>query len=281
MSKKTHTTHKGLLAIVWIAMMLYGTINVLLAFFMKGIVDSTTDKNMDLFLWSAAATLLLVAFEFLMGNASRYLLQLYCKRNLLSQKICRYRNALCANAPDRTDLSAFSTDIELLYSNYYVNVALMACYMSQLVLSAVGIIYLNWKIAVIVLITTILPFVIPMLFSKKLQASTENYKQSADSYLSFVQDSLSGMQEIRTYRAFYTGRFTVCISARYLFFLCQYTVLCGHSCLLRISDAERTDNHWCIDRSDPADEYGNRSSRADFRCSRSDSGDKKISAQCS
>lgn len=202
MSKKTHTTHKGLLAIVWIAMMLYGTINVLLAFFMKGIVDSTTDKNMDLFLWSAAATLLLVAFEFLMGNASRYLLQLYCKRNLLSQKICRYRNALCANAPDRTDLSAFSTDIELLYSNYYVNVGLMACYMSQLVLSAVGIIYLNWKIAVIVLITTILPFVIPMLFSKKLQASTENYKQSADSYLSFVQDSLNGMQEIRTYRAF-------------------------------------------------------------------------------
>ena len=87
MSKKTHTTHKGLLAIVWIAMMLYGTINVLLAFFMKGIVDSTTDKNMDLFLWSAAATLLLVAFEFLMGNASRYLLQLYCKRNLLSQNL--------------------------------------------------------------------------------------------------------------------------------------------------------------------------------------------------
>lgn len=202
MRKNSHTTHKFLLSFTWIAMVLYGAINVLLAFFLKGIVDSATEQNMDLFLCSSIATLLLVVFEFLMGNASRYLLQLFCKKNLLSQKICRYRNALYASAVDHIDISTFSTDIELLYSHYYVNIALMACYISQLILSAAGIIYLNWKVAVVVLVTTILPFVIPMLFSKKLQSSTESYKSAADAYLNFVQDSLNGLQEIRTYRAF-------------------------------------------------------------------------------
>lgn len=202
MNEKINTENRAFLMLVWIAMAVYGSINVLLAFFMKDIVDSATARNMDLFLRAVIATLFLVVFEFGMGNVSRYFLQLYCKKNLLSQKAGRYRNALYVSSADRTDIAAFSTDVELLYSQYYMNIALIACHITQLALSAAGIVYMNWKIALIVLVSTVLPFVVPMVFSGKLQASTDAYRKSSDSYLGFVQDSLNGLQEIRAYQAF-------------------------------------------------------------------------------
>ncbi len=194
--------HKDLLGVVWLAMILYGTINIALAFLMMDIVDSVTAQNGSLFFKTLLVTLLLMVFEFCMGMASKYLLNLYSKRELTLQKDRRYKKVLYTADPASMDLSSFSTDMDLLYTHYYTNIAYIAYDITRLLLSTLSIIYLNWKIAVVVAISIILPFVIPVLFQTKLQKSTQAYKAASQSYLGFVQDSFSGLQEIRTYFAF-------------------------------------------------------------------------------
>lgn len=194
--------HKGLLAAVWLSMALYGTTNIALAFLLMSIVDAVTTNQWELFSQTVVAALGLVVFEFVIGMISQYLQERFGTREAVLQKELRFRKRLLDTGEVGGDIAAFSTDIDLLYNNCFVNLGRIAYDVTQLVLATASILFLSWKIALVVAVSIVLPFVVPMIFQKALQRSTKNYQEASGRYLAFVQDASQGLEEIRTYRAF-------------------------------------------------------------------------------
>lgn len=187
-----------------VTMVLYGTVNVLVALCLKETVDAAIAQDMQLFGRALLYTLLVALVDFGFGNLSQYALQSYCKSKIIQAKTNRYMQLLHGqtDGEEALDIASFSTDVDLLYEKNYVNRGMLIYYFTQLILSVVSIVVLSWKVSLVVLVTVFLPMLVPALLSKKLQRATQEYTDGMKEYLDFVQDSLQGVHEIRTYHAF-------------------------------------------------------------------------------
>lgn len=193
---------KFLFLFVAVTMVALATVNVLLAFCMMNAVDAAIAQDMPLFGRAVLITAGIALMEFAAGIVSRIAMRAYCRDKVVRAKENRYSQLIYHGKPEEMELSNFSTDIDLLYDENYYNRCILVYECARLVLSAGSIIFLSWKIAVIVLITTFLPLLVPAVFQKKLQEAAQGYANGMNDYLDFVQDSLQGVQEIRTYKAF-------------------------------------------------------------------------------
>lgn len=200
--KSAKIKSKLLFLFVAVTMAAYAMVNVLVAFCMMNAVDAAIALDMDLFGRTVLYTIGIAVMEFATGMTSRYALRTYCRSKVTQAKENRYMQLLYHGRTEEMDISGFSTDIDLLYNDNYFNRCILICEFIQFVLSVGSIIFLSWKIALIVFATTFLPFLVPALFRKKLQKATQDYTEGMNAYLDFVQDTLQGIQEIRTYRAF-------------------------------------------------------------------------------
>lgn len=205
--KEEGTKSKVLFLVTAVCMVLRGAVNVAVAICMMNTVDAALTLDMGTFVRALAFMLGVAILEFAVGMFSRFMLQSYCKCNLVRVKENYYRKLLCDGKQEEMDISAFSTDIDLLYGNRYFNRCMLVFYSAQLIFSVISIIVLSWKVAIVVLVMTFLPLLVPALLQKGLRKTTDKYAEGMNAYLGFIQDTLQGLHEIRTYAAsaFFTG----------------------------------------------------------------------------
>lgn len=199
---KQDKKNNGLFFLASISMVLFGAVNVILAFCLKITVDAAIAKDLAAFGEALLLTLCTAFLDFGMGVLSRLALQQYVKRRLVQAKARRFEQFLRDAAGDETDIAAFSTDVDLLYANNYLNKGMLVYYFAQFILSVTSIVILNWKVSIVVLLTMFMPLIVPLIMQKRLQKSTASYTEGMNGYLSFVQDVMNGVQEIRTYGVF-------------------------------------------------------------------------------
>lgn len=202
--KKSNTTTKvkWLFIAASIVMVLYGSVNLFIAYGMKGVIDAATEQNVDLFIKMVLVVLGVSVAEPVVGMLSRYFLHGYTTEQIAQAKKNRFEYMLGQSGNEKLDVSMFSTDMELLYVNHYYNKVMLVYNIAQLSLAVTGIVALSWKASIVVLITTFLPMVTPALLQNKLKVATDNYTEGMNKYLDFVQDVMQGVQEIRMYGAF-------------------------------------------------------------------------------
>lgn len=200
---KQEKKSRGLFVLMAFCMVLYGTVNILVALCLKDVVDAAIAQDMPLFRRTLIYTLLIALMEFCFGNLSQYALQSYCKSKLVQAKANRYMQLLYGSKEEEgMDISSFSADADLLYEKNYMNRGMLIYYFTQLILAVVSIVVLSWKVSIVVLITVFLPVLVPALLQKKMQKTTREYTEGMKGYLDFLQDTLQGVYEIRTYKAF-------------------------------------------------------------------------------
>lgn len=198
----SETKVKWLFAAASIMMVLYGSVNIFVAYGMKGVIDAATEQNAEMFIKMVLMLLGVSVAEPIVSMLSRYFLQSYTAEQIAQAKKNRFEYMLGQSGSEKLDVSMFSTDMELLYANHYFNKVMLVYNIAQLSLAATGIVALSWKASIVVLITTFLPMATPALLQKKLKAATDNYTEGMNKYLDFVQDVMQGVQEIRMYGAF-------------------------------------------------------------------------------
>lgn len=199
---KQDKKNNGLFFLASISLVLFGAVNVILAFCLKITVDAAIAKDLAAFGEALLLTLCTAVLDFGMGVLSRLALQQYVKRRLVQAKARRFEQFLRDAAGDETDIAAFSTDVDLLYANNYLNKGMLVYYFAQFILSVTSIVILSWKVSIVVLLTMFMPLIVPLIMQKRLQKSTASYTEGMNGYLSFVQDVMNGVQEIRTYGVF-------------------------------------------------------------------------------
>lgn len=183
-------------------MVLYASTNLFLAYAMMKLVDAATAQNLKQVGIMILASAALNIADLLLGLLGYFLLYGYVREQLTQDKKNRFEYMIGHSSKDEIDISAFSTDIELLYGKRYFNQVMLVYNVAQLLMAAAGIVLLSWKAAIVVVISIFLPMVVPSLFQERLQTATGEYKDSMNQYLNFVKDAMQGTQEIRMYGIF-------------------------------------------------------------------------------
>jgi len=99
----------------------------------------------------------------------------------------------------KKDLNNFSTDTQLVGDNYYINKTLIIFFTAQFSLTLAAIIYINWVICVAIIVSSLLPFIIPALLQKYVQKATDNFSKISAEYTDFINECLIGKMEIVSY----------------------------------------------------------------------------------
>lgn len=121
----------GLFFVASISLVLFGAVNVILAFCLKFTVDAAIAQDLAAFGKALLLTLCTAVLDFGMGILSRLVLQQYVKRRLVQAKARRFEQFIRNSSRDETDIAAFSTDVDLLYANNYLNKGMLVYYFAQ------------------------------------------------------------------------------------------------------------------------------------------------------
>lgn len=189
---------KGFLA--GLVLILFAGTNVVFSIFLKKLLDSAMAKDYYIFKSFIVYTILILLLDLLLGILSRYLILKYTGERVYNIKNNQILKSLGENKSE-DQISKFSTDTDLIYTNYYMNQLLFVYFFAQLIFSLGTMFYMNIKLSIVALIVSFLPLLVPMLLAGKLEKANANYTDSSKNYLALVSDILGGSKEINRYKA--------------------------------------------------------------------------------
>ncbi len=97
-------------------------------------------------------------------------------------------------------LSLFNNDLKEITEDYYVQFTEILFNMMSLVVYSAALFSLNYIMAVIVIVTNILPILAPIIFEKKLQLKRSEYLESLKNYNVKLGDIVNGFAIVKVHR---------------------------------------------------------------------------------
>lgn len=186
-----------------ISMVIFACVGILFAIVLKNVIDSISNGLQDEFIKYVVILVAIVGVEFIAAVTSRYFALKFVRGKLQESKDRYYWYLINNNRIDendnKDDLSQFSTNVDILYGNYYINKVLIVYYLSQFVLAILAVTYLNWIVCLVAFVTSAIPLMIPQICQSKVRSSMDEYSSSSKEYLDFINDSLLGKHEIKAY----------------------------------------------------------------------------------
>ncbi len=170
--------------------------NAIFALGFGGIFDAINDRNMDMFWVAIAAMLIPTVIEYLATTG--YFHFLYkdvgnsCKK--LSVKV--YKKQLEYDRAQDIDMDSFTTKINNIYDSYYTNKWYIVLNAIQVITAVVTMLYVSWMLLLVVIVTSLIPMLIPGLCKKVLQKASKEYSDQSTTYVQSVEDMLKGRLEI-------------------------------------------------------------------------------------
>ncbi len=93
------------------------------------------------------------------------------------------------------DIADFTSKIDLLFNNYFMSRQYIFLYGVTFLCSCAAIIYINWIMFFVAVAASAIPFLIPLLFKRKVQKAANEYADKSTEYTGFVTDTLYGRLE--------------------------------------------------------------------------------------
>jgi ABC-type multidrug transport system fused ATPase/permease subunit len=185
-------------------MVICAAIDVLFAIVLQHLIDSVSTRNQAEFIKFIMFGLATIVFELLFSILSRYCSLKYVRNNLEASKDHFYLHLI--NREDnnkleesKSELSMFSTNIDILSNNYYMNRIMMVNYIAKFIFAVSAVIFYNWIVFFVAFFTSLIPLLIPRIFKKKVRKLVDCYTSESKSYLDYVSDTLLGIDEIKAY----------------------------------------------------------------------------------
>lgn len=97
------------------------------------------------------------------------------------------------------DIADFTSKIDLLFNNYFMSRQYIFLYGVTFLCSCAAIIYINWIMFFVAVAASAIPFLIPLLFKRKVQKAANEYADKSTEYTGFVTDTLYGRLELMKY----------------------------------------------------------------------------------
>lgn len=102
---------------------------------------------------------------------------------------------------EEADFADFTSKIDLLYNDYFLSRQYIIMHGAIFLCASAAIISVNWLMFLVAVTTSLVPFIVPVLFKKKVQAAAERYAEGSTAYAGSVADMLRGRLEIMKYQA--------------------------------------------------------------------------------
>lgn len=171
-----------------------------MAYVLKESIDQAVAGEMKAFFRVMGLGILVMLGSAMTVQLGRKVLLRYAKLSLQALKSRRFAY-LCESKEEKGDVAEFSSNVELIYNNYYMNQGLLVLLAAQFLFTSFGIIYLSWKVAIVTFIAVFLPLLAPLIWQKKMQESTMKFTEEQGRYLGFISDVIQGVKELRAYQA--------------------------------------------------------------------------------
>jgi ABC-type multidrug transport system fused ATPase/permease subunit len=200
---KVNIMTQGKIRKLYIISVITGSISdglaVLFAMSLKYLTDTISNKQKDLFFLTLELTIVLILAQLLFGIISRKYLEYYAIAEIKEKKSIYYRYVLNSQGKQNVDMTKFTSDIEIMYLNYYINKASIIRSVVAFVISIIMALWISIPITLVLFIVSYSPFLIGIIMKKKIRNTTKDYSSMSDAYFDFIKDSTDGLDEIKNY----------------------------------------------------------------------------------
>ena len=165
------------------------------------IVDAISTGDKSLFFKRLLITLGLLALGLLFSTLSRAnIYRDVCNKvEIFKNKI--YVKELNKDRLHRVDIANFTSKIDLIYSDNYMNRWLIFSSIFTCAFSSIAVISINWIMFLVAIAASLIPMAIPGMFNKYVQNAAADYSKGSTQYVDEVSDTLKGRLEIIKYQA--------------------------------------------------------------------------------
>lgn len=197
--------HKTLLFSNIIFIVLSSTLNVVLAFVLKNIIDTGTTQDIHQFykvVWFTVGYFLIMIFvEYL----TKVLKAHFIKKNmldikediftsLLDKEILNFNKANSSNY-----VSILTNDMKIIEEDYFLSILSIIEHLFLFIIATTALFRINVMIALTVIIIGGIPLIIPHLFQRGIENYKKNFSDNLSNFTVKIQDIFSGFEVIKSF----------------------------------------------------------------------------------
>ena len=181
---------------------LMATHNLLFAFGFATIVDSAISNDARQIVFYLILVLVGSSILYFVKLGGRYFNLRYVKGCIVESKNRLYNNTLKGFGINKElDISMYTTNTDIIIVNQYEQHANMVLLVATFAFSCIGLLLFDWMLFVAAIIMSLLPMVVPKMFRKLIAKKINDYSIESNSYINFVQDSSTGLYDIKSFFA--------------------------------------------------------------------------------
>lgn len=182
-------------------------LSVVLASFLKGLMDLASSGNMEQLKHFIVLTVALIV-----GYGADFLILRAAKFNFMKKAVEGYRNTAFADITARsigsfgkdnssTYISALTNDVTSIENNYLLAQFDLLEQILTAVLALGMMIYYSWSMTLVVIVLCVLPIAVSMVFGSKVAEQEQEISNRNAGFMAMVKDLLSGFGVVKSFQA--------------------------------------------------------------------------------
>ncbi|MGF7057372.1 ABC transporter ATP-binding protein [Brassicibacter mesophilus] len=197
--------NKNLLIINLILTTAHSILVTSLAFLIRELIDLGIDKNFDrlinlqFFAFFYIIVMVLVCLLRKLCWAKLIKLALTSLKNDIFKKLISRDKRVFSNQNTANYLSIITNDVEMLERGYFSNSLVLIQVVVSFIIAVIGIIKLNGYVALIVLVLSLIPAIVPYIFGNKLALFKKDHSDYLSKFTEKSKDFLMGFDIIKSY----------------------------------------------------------------------------------
>jgi ATP-binding cassette, subfamily B, bacterial len=197
--------NKNLLIINLILTTAHSILVTSLAFLIRELIDLGIDKNFDrlislqFFAFFYIIVMVLVCLLRKLCWAKLIKLALTSLKNDIFKKLISRDKRVFSNQNTANYLSIITNDVEMLERGYFSNSLVLIQVVVSFIIAVIGIIKLNGYVALIVLVLSLIPAIVPYIFGNKLALLKKDHSDYLSKFTEKSKDFLMGFDIIKSY----------------------------------------------------------------------------------
>lgn len=172
--------------------------NVMFAFVLKVVIDSTYTGDVEVL-----KRYLVFSFLFIVGDIALTVLVNLLKGKYLCHRLIKIKNDYYTASMSRKNkaiVTDLTTKVEQVYvGNLFQKFKILANVV-EFIVALGSIIYISWTMTLGIVLVTLVPLAVPLLFSKMVSRFKQQYLDSTEKYVDLLKDTVTGMDTIRGFR---------------------------------------------------------------------------------
>lgn len=203
--KKYLFRNKALLIFSIFMSIIMATLNVLLAFIFKYIIDSSVNSSKLKFKYSIGIFIIYLVCIVIFGVLGVISKEIYIKKTMIDLKRDIFYKIIEKDIKSFDDensgkyISILSNDMIMIKNDYFNNIFKIIKVSWGFILATISMFLLSKEITIAVIILSILMLIMPKIFGEKLSEKKLRYSNSLEIFTSKIKDAFNGFDVIKTF----------------------------------------------------------------------------------